>query len=257
MEGQAVLHVARPRHLRAGRAGPLRPGRAALLHLRRRSGEPGHRLHLGRVRPAQQLRARRRLGQPGQPHRDDDRQELRRDPAARHAGSRSTRRCSTVSQRASTPSATSSSGTASGRRSPRRCGSSARSTSTSPRPSRTSSRDPTSASGSATVLHVLAQAVSDCNTLLSPFLPHAANRVHRGARRRGRPGADARSYGTSRTSTADRHYPVITGDYSATPPWRSRPVVAGHAGRQADARSSPSSTRRWSSEEIDRMRAEA
>ena len=29
-----------------------------------------------------------------------------------------------------------------------------------------------------TVLHVAAQCVSDCNTLLSPFLPHAANKVH-------------------------------------------------------------------------------
>ena len=32
----------------------------------------GQRLHLGGVRPAYQRRARRRLGQPGQPHRDDD-----------------------------------------------------------------------------------------------------------------------------------------------------------------------------------------
>src|ERR671920_320543 len=31
----------------------------------------------------------------------------------------------------------------------------------------------------ATVLHVAVQCVSDCNTLLAPFLPHAANRVHR------------------------------------------------------------------------------
>ena len=30
----------------------------------------------------------------------------------------------------------------------------------------------------ATVLHVAVQCVSDCNTLLSPFLPHAANKVH-------------------------------------------------------------------------------
>ena len=31
----------------------------------------------------------------------------------------------------------------------------------------------------ATVLHVAAQCVVDCNTLLSPFLPHSANKVHR------------------------------------------------------------------------------
>ena len=45
-------------------------------------GEPGRRLHLGGVRPPHQRRARRRLGQPGQPHRDHDREELRRDPRA-------------------------------------------------------------------------------------------------------------------------------------------------------------------------------
>ena len=43
--------------------------------------EPGRRLHLGGVRPPHQRRARRRLGQPGQPHRDHAREELRRDPA--------------------------------------------------------------------------------------------------------------------------------------------------------------------------------
>ena len=31
----------------------------------------------------------------------------------------------------------------------------------------------------ATVLHVAAQCVVDCNTILSPFLPHSANKVHR------------------------------------------------------------------------------
>ena len=45
--GQAVLHLARLRHLRARRARALRARRAALLHLRGRPGEPGHRLHLG------------------------------------------------------------------------------------------------------------------------------------------------------------------------------------------------------------------
>ena len=64
-------------------------------------GEPGQRLHLGGVRPPHQRRAGRRLGQPGQPHRDDDRQELRRDPAGRRADGRATRRCSTPSRRRS------------------------------------------------------------------------------------------------------------------------------------------------------------
>ena len=30
----------------------------------------------------------------------------------------------------------------------------------------------------ATILHVIAQAVSDCTTMLSPFLPHSCNQVH-------------------------------------------------------------------------------
>ena len=69
-------------------------------------GEPGLRLHLGRVRTPHQRRARRRLGQPGQPHGDDDRQELRRDPGRRRADRRRTRRCSTTSRRRSASSAT-------------------------------------------------------------------------------------------------------------------------------------------------------
>ena len=85
---QAVLHQPRPRDPGGRHAGPLPAGRAALLHLRRRPGDLRLRLHLGGVRAAHQLRAGRGLGQPGQPDRDDDRQELRRDPARRHAGAR-------------------------------------------------------------------------------------------------------------------------------------------------------------------------
>ncbi len=82
-----------------------------------------------------------------------------------------------------------------------------------------------------TVLHVAAQCVLDCNLLLAPFLPHAANRVWAVYGGQGElmpmprvehvedldPGAGA-GLGP---------YPVITGDYSATPPWESRPVVVG------------------------------
>ena len=70
------------RHLRARLPRALRRRRAALLHLRRRPGEPGHRLHLGRVRAAHQRRAGRRLGQPGQPLDLDGAQERRRGPEA-------------------------------------------------------------------------------------------------------------------------------------------------------------------------------
>ena len=62
---------------------PLPARRVPLLRRGRRPGEPGLRLHLGGVRAPHQRRAGRRLGQPGQPHRHPDRQELRRDPARR------------------------------------------------------------------------------------------------------------------------------------------------------------------------------
>jgi methionyl-tRNA synthetase len=78
----------------------------------------------------------------------------------------------------------------------------------------------------ATVLHTLAQSVSDLNTILSPFLPHAANRVHAVLGGEGQfvPMPEVRDV----TDLDDgRPYVVVTGDYSATPPWASRPVRVG------------------------------
>ena len=49
----------------------------------RRPGDAGHRLHLGRVRPPQQRRAARELGQPRQPDADERPPQLRRGPRAR------------------------------------------------------------------------------------------------------------------------------------------------------------------------------
>ncbi len=122
----AVLHLARSRALRRRLPGPLRPRPAALLHLRGRPRDVRRGLHVGRVRHPQQLRAGRGLGQPGQPHGHDDRQELRRDPGAQGRSSRSTRPCSPRSAAASRRSATCSAGTACAPPSPRPCGSSAR-----------------------------------------------------------------------------------------------------------------------------------
>ncbi len=65
--GPQVLLVALGRHLRPRLPGPLQRRRAALLRRGGRPGEPGHRLHLERVHPAQQRRAGGQLGQPGQP----------------------------------------------------------------------------------------------------------------------------------------------------------------------------------------------
>ncbi|CCH77812.1 Methionyl-tRNA synthetase [Nostocoides japonicum T1-X7] len=78
----------------------------------------------------------------------------------------------------------------------------------------------------ATVLHVLAQAVSDLNTILAPFLPHSANTVHRvlGGEGAFMPMPEVREVADLDGGPA---YPVITGDYAAIPRWASRPVVAG------------------------------
>lgn len=78
----------------------------------------------------------------------------------------------------------------------------------------------------ATVLHVLAQAVWDCNTLLAPFLPHSSNTVHRvlGGEGEFMPMPQV----VEVEDLDDGHaYPVITGEYSTTPAWASTPVPVG------------------------------
>lgn len=77
-----------------------------------------------------------------------------------------------------------------------------------------------------TILHTAVQAVSDCNTLLSPFLPHSANAVHRVL------GGTDEFMPMPRIEECEDldggpAYPVITGDYSETPSWESRPVTVG------------------------------
>ena len=78
--GPQVLLLPRGGHLRQGLPGSLRRGRAAVLRGRGRPGDPGHRLHLERVRPPQQRRAGRDLGQPGQPRGLVRGEEHRVDP---------------------------------------------------------------------------------------------------------------------------------------------------------------------------------
>ena len=83
----------------------------------------------------------------------------------------------------------------------------------------------------ATVLHVAAQCVSDCNTLLAPFMPHAANKVHLVLGGEGEfmpmPRIDVVDELVPGNGAGHTTYPVITGDYSATPAWESRPVDVG------------------------------
>ncbi|TWE11794.1 methionine--tRNA ligase [Rudaeicoccus suwonensis] len=79
----------------------------------------------------------------------------------------------------------------------------------------------------ATVLHTLVQAVSDLNTMMAPFLPHSSNKIAETL------GATTKFVPMPRLDQVtdlddpERGYPVITGDYSDTPSWESRPVVPG------------------------------
>ncbi|MCW2792362.1 MAG: methionine--tRNA ligase [Nocardioides sp.] len=83
----------------------------------------------------------------------------------------------------------------------------------------------------ATVLHVAAQCVVDCNTMLSPFLPHSANKVHRVLGGEGDLVPMPRVEHVEDLDPDDGAglgpYPVITGDYTSTPAWASRPIVPG------------------------------
>ena len=78
----------------------------------------------------------------------------------------------------------------------------------------------------ATVLHTLIQCVSDCNVLLAPFLPHAANRVDAVL------GGSGELVPMPRVESVEDldggpAYEIITGDYGAFPAWRSAPVPVG------------------------------
>ena len=78
----------------------------------------------------------------------------------------------------------------------------------------------------ATVLHVTAQAVSDCNTLLSPFLPHSSNQVDVVL---GGDGDVQPMPVVEEVEDLDggAGYPVIRGDYTTARAWRRRPITVG------------------------------
>jgi methionyl-tRNA synthetase len=77
-----------------------------------------------------------------------------------------------------------------------------------------------------TILHVALQAVSDCNTLLAPFLPHAAQRVHELL---GRPGVLAPQPELREVDDLDGgpSYPVLCGDYDTGARWESTAIAPG------------------------------
>ncbi len=79
-----------------------------------------------------------------------------------------------------------------------------------------------------TILYVALQAVSDCNTLLTPFLPHAAQKIHELL---GGTGVHAPMPSIVEVSDLDGgpDYPVLTGDYTTGGRWESVPLPAGRA----------------------------
>lgn len=78
-----------------------------------------------------------------------------------------------------------------------------------------------------TVLHTAAQAVADANTMLAPFLPFAAQKVHETLGGAGTFAPMPRIDEVEDLDDASRSYPIITGDYTATPRWASVPLVPG------------------------------
>jgi methionyl-tRNA synthetase len=77
-----------------------------------------------------------------------------------------------------------------------------------------------------TVLHVALQVVSDCNTMLTPFLPHAAQKIHE---QLGGTGVHAPMPEIREVDDLDGGpaYPILTGDYGAGGRWESVPLPVG------------------------------
>jgi methionyl-tRNA synthetase len=81
-----------------------------------------------------------------------------------------------------------------------------------------------------TILHTALQVVSDANTLLTPFLPHAAQQVHEQLGGTGVWSAQPEINQVSEIAAeGGPDYPVITGDYAAEKArWASVPIEIGH-----------------------------
>jgi methionyl-tRNA synthetase len=80
-----------------------------------------------------------------------------------------------------------------------------------------------------TILHTALQVVSDVNTLLTPFLPHAAQRVHEQLGGAGVWSAQPQIREVSEiVAGSGPDYPVITGEYAAEQArWTSMPIEPG------------------------------
>lgn len=83
-----------------------------------------------------------------------------------------------------------------------------------------------------TILWTLAQAVSDLNLMLSPFLPHSANAVDLVMGGTGEIAPmphieEVTDLDVKDEDGAEINYPIVTGDYSNFPSWERHPIVVG------------------------------
>ncbi|EHK88914.1 methionine--tRNA ligase [Saccharomonospora azurea] len=79
-----------------------------------------------------------------------------------------------------------------------------------------------------TVLHTALQVVSDANTLLTPFLPNAAQKVHEALGGTGVWAAQPEVQEVADLDLPDRVNPILTGDYTVEQArWESTPIEVG------------------------------
>jgi methionyl-tRNA synthetase len=77
-----------------------------------------------------------------------------------------------------------------------------------------------------TILNVTLQAINDCNTLISPFLPHTSQKIHGLL---GNESVLAPMPRIEEVSDLDGGpgYPIITGSYQTGVKWEPRPITVG------------------------------
>lgn len=85
-----------------------------------------------------------------------------------------------------------------------------------------------------TILHVLAQVVTDLNLMMSPFLPTSSNAIDKVLGGAGKVAPLPRieevvDLDVKNEDGSDRTYPIITGDYRHAPTWERHPVRVGQA----------------------------
>ncbi|KOV89684.1 methionine--tRNA ligase [Nocardia sp. NRRL S-836] len=78
------------------------------------------------------------------------------------------------------------------------------------------------------VLHTALQVVQDANTLMTPFLPHSAQKVYEALGGTGVWSAQPELTEVTDLDVPERSYPVLTGDYAGEQArWESTPIEAG------------------------------